>query len=739
MKSAPLLASLLVLALAGPASGLSWSSPTNAYPEVGWLVSPRACGVTLVGCRHAVTTAHCLCSAEPGTCAPQEVYDPESVIIFVPNAGFFFGEQIALDPTYEFAKGGDLGVIRLTRPVRGVRPARLNTQTPVGAGHSGIAVGYGGSEGADQAFGVKRAGDVTTTACADVLIPEGENVCWRHDVGQTGTCYSDGGAPLLVDLGEGNEVVSIHAGFGLQSCGGASYSFGTSVFARHEWLASVIGADLDQQTCGDAPHVGEPETKVLSLNGTVSSTDWLSFEVSEGTHLLRVGLNGILAEGSEVDLHVQRGAGPAVGPAACNPLGSLVHAFCEVEVPEPGTWGLRVRRIAGPATHYQVAITLMPEGPAAALAPDGLLVSDFQSSEIFSVDPTTGRRSVLSSTQRGMGARLGAPEGLVLHPTLGLVVASREGSLVAVDLATGDRDVLSGCSDATCQTLVGDGPPFTAPHFVLVHPDGPLLVSDHIDSVSATLFAVDPETGDREIVSGCIPPGCTSQIGTGLLSHFFGMVLEDERHVIVADQFTVQRIDLQTSNRTVLSGCANGACSIVEGTGPQAGRPEDLALDSQGRLYALYSMGDSSLGALRQIDRQTGNRTQISGCQTDPCNDRVGLGPQFVLPLSIAIDADDRLWVADAGHNTLFEVDRDTGLRTARSGCLDADCTTVVGEGTHFTVLFGVATVPEPSGRAAGVVLLAVLAGVRRRHVKHACCKEEDLRDRCVVVQHPGV
>jgi hypothetical protein len=102
-------------------------------------------------------------------------------------------------------------------------------------------------------------------------------------------------------------------------------------------------------------------------------------------------------------------------------------------------------------------------------------------------------------------------------------------SLVAVDTATGDRTVISGCvgnagpvNNNSCGDIVGEGPNMAGPGtsgssvtfsggYIWVHISRPWNTSG--PAADGVIYRVDPNTGDRAWVSGCLPfDGC---VGSG--------------------------------------------------------------------------------------------------------------------------------------------------------------------------------------------------------------------------------
>jgi sugar lactone lactonase YvrE len=141
------------------------------------------------------------------------------------------------------------------------------------------------------------------------------------------------------------------------------------------------------------------------------------------------------------------------------------------------------------------------DNPASLVAGHGhLYVTDLGTltdpAAVFSVNPATGERTIVSGGVAGVGSGLGlfAPRGIALTQSGQLVTADAGGSVIGIDPATGNRTLLSG----------GSGPGFTYPYGVAVDAGGKLLVTDPGDpafGTISTLFSLDPTTGNHSVLS----------------------------------------------------------------------------------------------------------------------------------------------------------------------------------------------------------------------------------------------
>ena len=352
-----------------------------------------------------------------------------------------------------------------------------------------------------------------------------------------------------------------------------------------------------------------------------------------------------------------------------------------------------------------VAVTLLSPSTASAgtwgdewglfswsrvLSAGDILVVDGTLFAVFRVDPTTGKRTIISAADRtSFCTAAGVPFAC----------------------CTGD-----GTGDGTPPCAVGSGPDFfVGPASVVVESSGDILVTDPgVPGITGAVFRVDPLTGNRTIISAAdrtsfctaagVPFACCTGDGTGdgtppcaavgsgpdfdgnlaiLPGNLGGLVVESSGDIMVNSD-ALFRMDPLTGNRTIISvadrttncfgagllfACCTGAgtgdgtppCAAV-GSGPDFGSPAGLVVESSGDILVT---GD----ALFRVDPTTGNRTIISG----PV---VGSGPDFEgNPAGLVVESSGDILVATTNNKTaVFRVDPTTGTRTIVS---TADLTSV--------------------------------------------------------------
>ena len=134
-----------------------------------------------------------------------------------------------------------------------------------------------------------------------------------------------------------------------------------------------------------------------------------------------------------------------------------------------------------------------------------------------------------------------------------LTIDADTDALIQVNPVTGDRTVVSASGTR------GSGPGFLFTRGVITESDGQILVceGDLTDTNNRpSILRVDPTTGDRTIISGCVDVACASQVGTGpAFDTLFDIILDDNGDILVADTEidTLFRVDAVTGDRTVLS------------------------------------------------------------------------------------------------------------------------------------------------------------------------------------------
>jgi hypothetical protein len=293
----------------------------------------------------------------------------------------------------------------------------------------------------------------------------------------------------------------------------------------------------------------------------------------------------------------------------------------------------------------------------------------------------------------GSDARLGKGPRLNLGHTLGgfvlgtkLVVALDladnldDKSLVAsVDLATGDRKVISGKYEDPAQgtVSVGAGPSLYYPYDVKRLADGSLVVASSDPQGTIALLKVDPTSGDRASLWSSDATGTAS---CGKLAKKVLFSVQRSRGVAIGASGEYYLGFEYMTDAGPLEGVARidpaKGCDVVTLAGKATGATAD-DVGSGPALYALtrgldYGAGGVWLVAFEEysifkVDPTTGKRTRVSSSYGAT---QVGDGDAEIGRNSITLDqAANVVWTAGAtntGSLFLTSVDVTTGNRTDR-------------------------------------------------------------------------
>ena len=217
---------------------------------------------------------------------------------------------------------------------------------------------------------------------------------------------------------------------------------------------------------------------------------------------------------------------------------------------------------------------------------------------LFSIDLSTGDRTIVSSSTVGTGPDFESPWGIVLDSagTTAYVMDASVDALFSIDLSTGDRTIVSS---GDTSPAVGTGPAFEFPRGIAINSAGTMA---YVTSYSlGALISVDLTTGDRTIVSN-------SGTGAGnLLKRPVGVVLNSTdtiAYLLDAIEGILFSVDLSNGNQTVISGSDRG-----EGINLS---PRDMVLNPIGDTAYVISRRSISRPALLSVNLSTGDRFIVS-------------------------------------------------------------------------------------------------------------------------------
>ena len=294
------------------------------------------------------------------------------------------------------------------------------------------------------------------------------------------------------------------------------------------------------------------------------------------------------------------------------------------------------------------------------------LVADATARALIAVDLATGNRRIVSDNDSvGSGNTMSSPTILTLDAANSVPYiysgASRE-AILAVDLATGDRTVMSTHTSPS----VGTGDGFWVPRSFAHSPASNTVA---VLEAYGNIKIADLTTGDRSTLSGNGQSGIELGNAQELIydTHFDRYLANDlSENFSSGDMDAIVTVDATTGERSVV-------LREYFGDGPQADSPQDFAVDGETGYLV-----DLDPGALLQVNLATGDRVEISG----PSN---GSGSPISYPNAVEIDSSNGVaYVMQSSGQTVLRVDLATGYRTVVSS-------SSVGSGPEITSSSGMA------------------------------------------------
>jgi hypothetical protein len=325
--------------------------------------------------------------------------------------------------------------------------------------------------------------------------------------------------------------------------------------------------------------------------------------------------------------------------------------------------------LQGPTGVHPVGVAIVP-----LIQSGDALVIDFLAGTngagaLFSVNPTTGKRTLVSDFGSPMQGPGGSDPMSVALGTAGDILVVDEdgaicgnGALFKVNPINGARTLVSNfCSAA-------QGPTGENPHGVALEASGDILVTDRSagTGVSGALFRVNPITGARTLLSdfGDMTQGPVGRTPTGVIPDTAGQILVIDSDFIgpggvpAGGLFSVNPMN---GMRMLLSDFNDMT------KGPTGQDPEDVALDAAGHILVTdQTAGTGNKGTLFSVNPMNGMRTVVSdfgNLQQGPTGQDIEGGA--VRETGDILVIDDVTGTSGAG--TLFSVNPMNGVRTVVS------------------------------------------------------------------------
>lgn len=200
---------------------------------------------------------------------------------------------------------------------------------------------------------------------------------------------------------------------------------------------------------------------------------------------------------------------------------------------------------------------------------------------------------------------------------------------------------------------------------VWADPDGTVFYSD----CGGRLRRVDGKTGVVTTVLGGTSIHDGEVATEGFLCGPAGICVGADGHVYIADTWSqrIRAIDPATGVIRTVAGNGARAYGGDGGLAVQAylGNPYDVSVDSRGRLV----IADTRHGHVRRVGRD-GIVRNVAGAafQWDKGDGGPAICANLVHVISVALDAQDNIFLGDAGANRIRKIDAGSGIITTVAG-----------------------------------------------------------------------
>lgn len=277
--------------------------------------------------------------------------------------------------------------------------------------------------------------------------------------------------------------------------------------------------------------------------------------------------------------------------------------------------------------------------------------------KILAIDPATMERTVIvDRDDAGSGVPVSAIDGIALHGSSLYFLDDSADSLIRVDTGTLARTVISDDEDEhNGNAQVGTGPAFDGPKALAVDAaNNRIFVADNRER---SIVAVDLATGNRTVFSDNEDEfNGDAEVGTGprfeSIEHIALDSAGERLFVMDGGLNAIFAVDLSAGNlgnRSIFSDAEDSTAGGVEvGTGVAFGRPRDGIVDAaNNRLLVVNSSPDGEEG-LYAVDLDTGNRSVVSGITQ-------GEGWLLDNPQGVALSG-DHAYISDRTGNYMVRV-----------------------------------------------------------------------------------
>jgi sugar lactone lactonase YvrE len=300
-----------------------------------------------------------------------------------------------------------------------------------------------------------------------------------------------------------------------------------------------------------------------------------------------------------------------------------------------------------------------------------LYVADFDNSTIRQVT-SAGVVTTLagsagqsgSSNVTGSAARFDYPSGVAVDRAGNVYVADTDNSTIRQVTSGGVVTTLAGSAGQTGSADgTGNAARFNNPIGVTVDSSGIIYVADTYNS---TIRQVTRAGVVTTVAGGAGQTGSADGTGSAArFNHPSGIAVDDAGNVFVADYYNSTIRQVASGGVVMTLAGSAGHSGSADGTGSAArfDEPSGVAVDNAGNIY-VADLGNSTI---RQVS-SGGVVTTLAGSAGHPGSaDGSGSAARFDDPSDVAVDGAGNVFVADAGNFTIRRV-ANGGMVTTLAG-----------------------------------------------------------------------